>query len=170
MLGLDAVTYDEVCALKELFDRLSNSLHHVCSLSMLCQQDARVQASLSRACVYSMLCHLQTFTPATGAVLVQDGLIHRDEFALALFKTQGQSNLFIDKVFQVFDIKRNDVIDFEEFIHSLSVFHPNAPLEEKAHCTSQTVCFSVAGVRLRCCLLSSLLDNFFSGLALILTR
>ena len=28
----------------------------------------------------------------------QDGLIHKDEFALALFKTTNQSNLFIDKV------------------------------------------------------------------------
>ena len=65
---------------------------------------------------------------------MQDGLIHRDEFALALFKTQGQSNLFTDKVFQVFDIKRNDVIDFDEFVRSLSVFHPTAPLSEKAHC------------------------------------
>ena len=70
----------------------------------------------------------------TFANLLQDGLIHQDEFALALFKTQGQSNIFTDKVFQVFDIKRNDVIDFEEFVKSLSVFHPKAPLEEKAQC------------------------------------
>ncbi|KAK9815125.1 hypothetical protein WJX73_008177 [Symbiochloris irregularis] len=80
---------DEVAALRELFDTLSNSLHH-------------------------------------------DGLIHQDEFALALFKTQGRSNIFINKVFQVFDIKKNDVIDFEEFVRSLSVFHPRAPLQEKA--------------------------------------
>ena len=29
-------------------------------------------------------------------------------------------------------MKRNNVIDFEEFVTSLSVFHPSAPLEEKA--------------------------------------
>ena len=64
----------------------------------------------------------------------QDGLIHKDEFALALFKLQGRENLFTDRVFQTFDSKRNDVIDFEEFVRALSVFHPKAPLEEKADC------------------------------------
>lgn len=65
--------------------------------------------------------------------LHQDGLIHKDEFVLALFKTQGRgSNILIDKFFQRFDIKQNDVIDFEEFVHSLSIFHPQAGLEEKA--------------------------------------
>lgn len=29
---------------------------------------------------------------------VQDGLIHKDEFALALFKAQNQSNLFVEQV------------------------------------------------------------------------
>ncbi|KAK9819120.1 hypothetical protein WJX74_004471 [Apatococcus lobatus] len=64
--------------------------------------------------------------------LHKDGLIHKDEFALALFKAQGQSNLFVEKVFDIFDIKRNDVIDFEEFVRALSIFHPSAPLNEKA--------------------------------------
>ena len=74
----------------------------------------------------------------------QDGLIHQDEFALALFKTQGHSNIFVDKVFQVFDIKKNDVIDFEEFVRSLSVFHPSAPQAEKADCAPHLPA-SVAG-------------------------
>ena len=29
---------------------------------------------------------------------VQDGVIHKDEFAFALFKAQNHSNIFVDKV------------------------------------------------------------------------
>ena len=40
------------------------------------------------------------------------------------------------QVFELFDIKRNNVIEFGEFVRSLSVFHPKAPLQEKASCES----------------------------------
>jgi len=42
----------------------------------------------------------------------------------------------IQQVSEVFDLKKNAVIEFEEFVRSLNVFNPSAPEEEKISCTS----------------------------------
>ncbi|RYR06028.1 hypothetical protein Ahy_B06g085833 [Arachis hypogaea] len=63
--------------------------------------------------------------------IIDDGLIHKEELQLALFQTPNGENFFLDRVFDLFDEKSKGVIDFDEFVHTLSIFHPYAPLEEK---------------------------------------
>ncbi|KAJ6704345.1 CALCINEURIN B-LIKE PROTEIN [Salix viminalis] len=63
--------------------------------------------------------------------IIDDGLIHKEELKLALLKTPASDNLILDRLFALFDEKKNGAIEFEEFVHVLNVFHPRAPLEAK---------------------------------------
>ncbi|KAG7019073.1 Calcineurin B-like protein 7, partial [Cucurbita argyrosperma subsp. argyrosperma] len=59
--------------------------------------------------------------------VIKDGLIHKEELGLAIFNNVNQRNLFLDRIFDLFDANKNGGIGFEEFVGTLSVFHPNTP-------------------------------------------
>ncbi|GJT70997.1 calcineurin B-like protein 10 [Tanacetum coccineum] len=55
--------------------------------------------------------------------IIDYGLIHKEELRLEiLFNIPHGENLFFDQVFDLFDEKRNGVIEVEECVHALIAF------------------------------------------------
>ncbi|KAL2348216.1 hypothetical protein Fmac_002216 [Flemingia macrophylla] len=63
--------------------------------------------------------------------VIDDGLISKEEFQLAIFNNKKKENLFTSQIFDLFDVKKKGAIDFGDFVRALNVFHPNAPIEVK---------------------------------------
>ncbi|KAJ6932446.1 hypothetical protein NC651_008013 [Populus alba x Populus x berolinensis] len=92
--------------------------------------DLRRIASNSLFTVNEVEALLELFKKLSGSI-IDDGLIHKEDLKLALLKTPASDNLILDRLFALFDEKKNGVIEFEEFARALSVFHPRAPMEAK---------------------------------------
>ncbi|XP_049350003.1 calcineurin B-like protein 7 [Solanum verrucosum] len=63
--------------------------------------------------------------------ICNDGFISKEEFQLGLFRDNRKHSLFSDRMFNLFDSNKDGLIDVEEFIRTLSIFHPDASQAEK---------------------------------------
>lgn len=66
-----------------------------------------------------------------STVIVKNGLIQKEELHFALFRNRNKRNLFVDRMFDLFDVNQNGHIEFGEFIRSLAIFHPKTPKADK---------------------------------------
>lgn len=93
-------------------------------------EDPVVLASVTSFTVSEIEALYELFKKLSHSI-IKDGLIHKEEFRLALFRNSNKKNLFADRIFDLFDVKRNGVIEFGEFVRSLSIFHPDTSASEK---------------------------------------
>ncbi|XP_050378984.1 calcineurin B-like protein 7 isoform X2 [Argentina anserina] len=80
--------------------------------------------------------NLHYFKAAASRIFLLTGLVYcipffLDEFILRVGRVAHLPKKLSSIVFDLFDVKRNGVIGFGEFVRSLSIFHPNASEADK---------------------------------------
>ncbi|OIV93383.1 hypothetical protein TanjilG_24103 [Lupinus angustifolius] len=94
------------------------------------KEDPRFLASQTAFTVSEVEALFELYKSISSSV-VDDGLISKEEFQLAIFRNRKIENIFANRIFDLFDVKKKGVIDFDDFVRSLNVFHPTASLEDK---------------------------------------
>uniref|UniRef100_A0A9I9CZ51 Calcineurin B-like protein n=1 Tax=Cucumis melo TaxID=3656 RepID=A0A9I9CZ51_CUCME len=119
----DAVSVNEVEALYELFKKLSSS---IIDDGLIHKEE--LQLALLRSPYGENL-----FLDRNRCLILQKVEYFQKDFNFLFDLVQNSNSLRSSPyiVFDLFDEKRNGVIEFDEFVHALSIFHPHAPMEEK---------------------------------------
>ncbi|XP_073305073.1 calcineurin B-like protein 4 isoform X1 [Primulina huaijiensis] len=108
----------------------------VCMKQRQAFEDPSILASQTRCMVLNKVTveevkSLDELFRKLSSSIVDDGFINREEFQLGLFRNNEKRSLLAQRMFDLFDSKHDGVIDFGEFVRSLSIFHPDTPQEEK---------------------------------------